>query len=103
MLAGFSAIPVERKGGIPMLHKAVVARGRSAIHGISLVTTEPIRAGETVWELDEPMYSKKEIESWSEERREAFDWYGFQCGDDLYSLPEGLSRELNHERTSVLR
>ena len=29
----------------------------------------------------------------SEERRQAFDRYGFQCGEDLYSLPEGLSRE----------
>jgi hypothetical protein len=49
-----------------------------------------------VWKLDEPIYTMKEIESWSPARREAFDWDGFQCGVDRYSLPEGLSREMNH-------
>ena len=79
-----------------MLHPAIVASGEGSNHGLCLVTTELIRAGELVWELDEPTYTLKEIESWSEERREAFDWYGFQCGADRYSLPEGLSREMNH-------
>ncbi len=79
-----------------MLHPAIVASRKSDIHGVCLVTTEPIRAGELVWELGEPMYSRNEIESWDEERRQAFDWYGFRCGEDRYSLPEGLSREMNH-------
>jgi len=79
-----------------MLHKAIVASHKSGIHGVCLRTTEPIRAGDLVWELDEPMYSWSEVQSWSKERREAYDWYGFQCGEDLYSLPEGLSREMNH-------
>ncbi len=79
-----------------MLHPAIIAGRKSAIHGVCLITTEPIRAGELVWELDEPMYSWQEIESWNEERRQAFDWYGFRCGEDSYSLPEGLSREMNH-------
>ncbi len=79
-----------------MLHPAIVATSKGSIHGSCLVTNQPIRAGEAVWELDEPMYTWKEIESWSEERRQAFDWYGFQCGVDQYSLPEGLSREMNH-------
>ena len=79
-----------------MIHPAIVARRKVGIHGVCLVTTELIRAGELVWELDEPMYTWGEIESWDEKRREAFDWYGFQCGEDRYSLPEGLSREMNH-------
>ena len=79
-----------------MLHPAIVASGEGSTHGLCLVTTELIRTGELVWELDEPTYTLKEIESWSEERREAFDWYGFQYGADRYSLPEGLSREMNH-------
>jgi hypothetical protein len=79
-----------------MLHPAIVASGEGSIHGVSLVTTRRIEKGELVWELDEPMYTMKEIESWSEERRQDFDWYGFQCGVDLYSSPEGLSREMNH-------
>jgi SET domain-containing protein len=79
-----------------LLHRAIVARHDGSIHGHCLVTRRLIRAGELVWELDEPMYSWNEIQSWSQERKEAFDWYGFQCGVDRYSLPEGLSREMNH-------
>ena len=79
-----------------MLHTAVVASGDGTIHGVCLVATRRILEGELVWELDEAMYSWTEIESWSEERRQAFDGYGFQCGVDRYSLPEGLSREMNH-------
>jgi hypothetical protein len=78
------------------MHPAIVARRDGAIHGCCLVTTRLIEAGEVVWELDERTYTWAEIESLSEERREAFDWYGFQCGVDSYSLPEGLSREMNH-------
>jgi SET domain-containing protein len=79
-----------------LLHPAIVASGEGSIHGVSLVTTRKIPAGEVVWELDEPMYTWEEIESWTEERQKAYDWYGFQCGIDRYSLPEGLSREMNH-------
>jgi hypothetical protein len=79
-----------------LLHDAIVARNDGSIHGCSLVTTRLIRASEEVWELDEPMYTWAEIQSWSEERQEAFEWYGFQCGVDRFSLPEGLSREMNH-------
>ncbi len=79
-----------------MLHPAIVASHDGSTHGVSLVATRRIEAGEVVWILDEPMYTWAEVKSWSEERREAFDWYGFQCGVDRYSLPEGLSREMNH-------
>jgi len=79
-----------------VIHPAIVARRDDTIHGCSLVATRLIEQGEAVWELDEPTYTWKEIESWSAERREAFDWYGFQCGVDRFSLPEGLSREMNH-------
>jgi hypothetical protein len=79
-----------------MLHSAIVASDDGSIHGVCLVTTRRILQSEAVWKLDEPMYTWKEIESWSEERRQAFDRYGFQCGVDRYSLPEGLSREMNH-------
>ena len=78
------------------MHPAIIERRDGAIHGCCLVATQPIREGELVWELDEPMYSWNEIESWSDEQRKDFDWYGFQCGVDRYSLPEGLSREMNH-------
>ncbi len=79
-----------------MLHPAIEARDDGSIHGISLVAKTRIGAGEVVWVLDEPTYRWAEIATWDEERREAFDWYGFQCGVDRYSLPEGLSREMNH-------
>jgi hypothetical protein len=79
-----------------MLHPAIAASREDAIHGVCLVTTREIRAGELVWELDEPIYSWSEIESWPADRCQDFDWYGFQCGVDEYSLPEGLSREMNH-------
>jgi hypothetical protein len=79
-----------------MLHPAIVARRDGSIHGCCLVATRLIRGGEVVWELDEPTYTREEIEAWPEERRQAFDWYGFQCGVDRYSLPEDLSREMNH-------
>jgi len=79
-----------------MLHPAVAASREDSIHGVCLVAARRIEKGELVWELDEPKYTWKEIESWSEERRRDFDWYGFQCGVDRYSSPQGLSREMNH-------
>lgn len=79
-----------------MMHPAIISSGEGSIHGTCLVTTRRILEGELIWVLDEPMYSWAEVCSWSEERRQAYDWYGFQCGVDSYSLPEGLSREMNH-------
>jgi len=79
-----------------MIHPAIAASGDDTIHGTCLVATRKISAGEMVWKLDEPMFTWDEVESWGPERREAFEWYGFQCGEDRYSLPEGLSREMNH-------
>ena len=78
------------------MHPAIIASGDGSIHGTCLVTTQRIPGATRVWKLDEPIYSMEEIESWTPERREAFDWYGFQCGVDRFSLPEGLSREMNH-------
>ena len=78
------------------MHPAIVASGDGSIHGTCLVTTRRIPEGARVWTPDEPIYPMKEIESWTPERREAFEWYGFQCGADRFSLPEGLSREMNH-------
>ncbi len=79
-----------------MLHSAIVVRGTGAIHCNGLFATRLIPKGTLVWHLDEPTFSWKEIEAWPAERRKAFDWYGFQCGVDRYSLPEGKSREANH-------
>ncbi len=79
-----------------MLHSAIEVRRKGKIHGNGLFTTRLIRKGELVWELDELTYTWKEIEGWDEERRKDFNWYGFQIGVDRYSLPEGLSREMNH-------
>ena len=79
-----------------MLHSAIIESRHGSTHGVCLITTRPNRAGDLVWELDEPTYTWKEIASWTGERRNAFDWYGFQCGEDRYSLPEGISREMNH-------
>lgn len=79
-----------------MLHSAIEIRGKGMIHKNGLFATKLIRKGELVWELDEPTYSWKEIKGWDEERRKAFNWYGFQFGVDRYSLPEGISREMNH-------
>ncbi len=79
-----------------MLHSAIEVRSKGAIHGSGLFTTQLIRKGTLIWELDEPTYTWKEIETWSQERFRDFRWYGFQCGVDRYSLPEGISREMNH-------
>jgi len=79
-----------------MLHPAIEVRSKGAIHENGLFANRLIRKGELVWELDEPTYSLKEIEKWDKERRKAFDWYGFQCGIDRYSNPEGISKHMNH-------
>ena len=79
-----------------MLHSAIVVRRKGAIHGNGLFTAQLIRKGALIWELDEPTFTWKEIKAWPEEQLWAFDWYGFQCGVDRYSLPEGISREMNH-------
>lgn len=79
-----------------MLHPSIELRNKGAIQGNGLFANRLIRKGELVWELDEPTYSWKEIEKWDKERRKAFDRYGFQCGIDRFSLPEGLSKHMNH-------
>jgi hypothetical protein len=79
-----------------MLHSAIEVRDKKAIHRNGLFATRPIRKGELVWQLNEPTLTWSEVEALSEERREAFDYYGFQCGINRYSLPEGSSREANH-------
>jgi len=78
-----------------MLHAAITRR-KEAIHGYGLFTNQLIRKATLVWELDEPTFTWAEIKAWPQERFRAFEWYGFQCGVDRYSLPEGISREGNH-------
>jgi hypothetical protein len=48
-----------------MLHPAIVASREGSTHGRCLVMTQLIRAGELVWQLHQPTYTLKEIESWS--------------------------------------
>ncbi len=79
-----------------MLNVAIKVRSKGTIHSNGLFSTRLIPKGELVWKLNEPTYSWKEIESWDKDRRKDFDWYGFQCGVDRYSSPEGISREMNH-------
>jgi len=79
-----------------VLHSAIVVRNKGAIQGNGLFTTQLIRKGALVWELDEPTHHWSEVETWQGDRFKAFKRYGFQCGIDRYSLPEGLSREMNH-------
>ncbi len=79
-----------------MLHRAIEIRTKNSIQGNGLFTTELIPKGTLVWELDEPTYNWEEILTWDAGRRRDFDHYGFQCGVDRYSLPEGMSREANH-------
>ncbi|MCP3671576.1 MAG: SET domain-containing protein-lysine N-methyltransferase [Gammaproteobacteria bacterium] len=79
-----------------MLHPAIEVRSKGTIHNNGLFATQPIRKGALIWELDEPTFTWKEIETWTQERLRDFRWYGFQCGIDRYSLPEGMSREMNH-------
>ena len=81
-----------------MLHQAIEVKRKGTIHGNGLFTTQFIPKGEMVWQLDEPTYSWNEIEALSKKRRKAFNYYGFQCGADRFSLPEpgDISREANH-------
>ncbi len=79
-----------------MLHSAILVRSTGAIHCNGLFAARLIRKGTLIWQLEGPTFARKEIEAWPAERRIAFAWYGFQCGVDRYSLPEGASREANH-------
>ncbi|MCP4126103.1 MAG: SET domain-containing protein, partial [Gammaproteobacteria bacterium] len=87
---------VDTKELTPVLHPAIVVRNKDTIQGNGLFTTQLIRKGTLIWKLDEPTYTWKEIKTWQEDRFKAFEQYGFQCGIDRYSLPEGPSREMNH-------
>ena len=79
-----------------MLHSAIIVRNKDSIQGDGLFTTQLIRKGTLVWKLDEPTYTWNEIKMWQEDKFKVFLQYGFQCGVDPYSLPEGLSRKMNH-------
>jgi hypothetical protein len=79
-----------------MLHSAIVVCRNGAIHGNGLFANRLIRKGTLVWELDEPTFTWKEIQAWPEKQLRVFNWYGFQCDVDRYSLPKDDSREWNH-------
>jgi len=71
-------------------------RSKGTIQGHGLFAVRLIAQGELVWALDEPTFGWDEIKAWGEDEYRDFRRYGFQCGVDRYSLPEGLSREMNH-------
>lgn len=79
-----------------MLHAAIVVRQKGTIHGNGLFATQLIQKGTLVWKLTDPTYKLAEVQALSGRRRKEFDWYGFQCGVDRYSLPDGDCREFNH-------
>jgi uncharacterized protein len=79
-----------------VLHPSIEMRSKGTIHGYGLFATQLIPEGALIWELNEPTYTLKEIETWPEDRYRDFKWYGFQCGVDRYSSPKGASREMNH-------
>ena len=79
-----------------MLHPAIEVRQKGSVHGKGLFTKVFIPKVEVLWKLKDPVYSWRQIKTWSEEKRKAFKYYGFQCGVDRYSLPYGDSREANH-------
>lgn len=79
-----------------MLHHAIVLKSKGTIQGNGLFTGEFIPKGTLIWRLDDPTYSLAEIKTWPKEKCADFYHYGFQCGVDRYSLPEGVCREMNH-------
>ncbi len=79
-----------------MLHSAIVIKKKCAIEGKGLFATSLIPEGEVVWKIDEPTYTWAEIQQWPQEKYLRFEKYGFQCGVNRYSLPEGDCREANH-------
>lgn len=79
-----------------MLHPSIVVRSKGSIEGNGLFTTTLIPKETLVWTLVEPTYTLKEVDAWSGERLSDFKRYGFQCGVNRFSLPMGMSREMNH-------
>ena len=79
-----------------MLHPAIEVRTSCAIQGNGLFAKRMIAKGTVIWRLEEPTYTLDEISAWPQVRQKAFEHYGFQCGVGRYSLPEDMSREMNH-------
>jgi len=66
------------------------------VRGLGLFAAEEIAPGQLVWELTDPVYRLEEVQQWDDKKLELFKHYGFQCGEDSFSLPFGDSREMNH-------
>ncbi len=79
-----------------MLHPAIVVQKKGAINGYGLFTNKNILKNTQIWKLTEPTFTWAEVQTWHGEQLSDFKKYGFQCGNDRYSLPRGRSREMNH-------
>lgn len=81
-----------------MLHPGIRLGSVSNIQGKGLFTTTDILPGEVVWrlEMNAPRYKLSDIESWSEPEKADFYTYGFQCGGDMFVIPHGIDKYMNH-------
>ena len=79
-----------------MLYPKVIVKSVNDVRGLGLFAAEVITQGQLVWELTDQVYSLEEVQQWDGERLKLFKHYGFQCGENTYSLPFGASREMNH-------
>lgn len=81
-----------------MITDAVMVVERGTIHGKGLVATRPILHDEVVWRLDPdaPTVSCADVAAWPEEKRQAFNYVGFQCSESHFAICQDISRYMNH-------
>lgn len=79
-----------------MLYPKVLIKSVDDVRGLGIFAAEEIARSQLVWEFTDPVYNLEEVQQWDDERLKLFKHYGFQCGEDSYSLPFGVSREMNH-------
>ena len=79
-----------------MLHPSIVVKYMSSIHEKGLFASENIEKNTPIWKLTDRVYTFEEIQRQSDKFRDHFDIYGFQCGENLFSNPQGICKYANH-------
>lgn len=81
-----------------MNHPALYVAEQGVIQGRGVLTSAPLRPGEVVWTLDADaqIVPWAEVERWTAEQREAFQWIAYQCSADALAVCDGLGRYMNH-------
>lgn len=81
-----------------MLISSIKLVHKNVIEGYGLITDTKINKGEIIWRLDprEKVIELSEVKQWPLEKQEEFEQFSYQCGENQFIIPRGISKYMNH-------